>query len=494
MELSVTLDQLCARTIANRPDEPAIEFENQWIHWHDMQAVAEQVSNLIEASGAGENPKVAFVARNRPSALAAFLALLAKKCTVRMVYPFQSAESIATELGEIRPALVLASESDYADIIKDTLAEQNIAAIALNEMSANAVTGLEKTSVTDTYSQFPEVILLTSGTTGRPKQFPIDYGTLEKYFTGAAAQITGNKIETQAQLPMLLYFPVSNISGLYSTLPPLLNGFKIVLLDRFKLELWLDFVERYKPQYFGMPPAAFKMILDADVPLESFASLKSISAGAAPLDPAVQKAFEEKYNIPVLLSYGATEFGGPVAGMTFELWQEFGKQKLGSVGRAYTGMKLRVIDPNTGAELPAGTEGILEVVSMRIGPDWIRTSDLAIIDEDGFLFLKGRADGAIIRGGFKLVPAVIEEALLKNPDIAMVSVIGIPDQRLGQVPAAAIVLKPNVHGVTAKEIETDLRRHIPATYIPTTWKFIPELPRTPSMKVDMPAVRQLFAD
>jgi len=180
--------------------------------------------------------------------------------------------------------------------------------------------------------------------------------------------------------------------------------------------------------------------------------------------------------------------------MTPDLWKKWGKQKLGSVGRPLPGMKLRVIDPETEEELPPGQAGIVEVVSSRIGPNWIRTSDLGVIDVDDFLFLQGRADGAIMRGGFKILPSTVEQGLLMNPLIAMAAVVGVPDERLGQVPAAAIVLKPEEEGVTASEVEANLRKHIPATHIPTTWLFLEELPRTPSMKVDMPAVRRLFQD
>lgn len=137
------------------------------------------------------------------------------------------------------------------------------------------------------------------------------------------------------------------------------------------------------------------------MPPEDLASIRFVGSGAAPLHPTVQRAFEERYGIPVLLSYGATEFGGPITAMTPALHAQWGKAKFGSVGRPLSGVQLRVADPVTGPPLPLGKEGLLEVASPRIGPDWIRTADVAVIDADGFLFHCGRADGAIIRGGFK---------------------------------------------------------------------------------------------
>ena len=89
-------------------------------------------------------------------------------------------------------------------------------------------------------------------------------------------------------------------------------------------------------------------------------------------------------------------------------------------------------------------EGLLEVLAPRIQPDWIRTSDLGVIDEDGFLFLRGRADGAIMRGGFKVLPEAIERALLLHPAVAETAVVAVPDQRVGEVPGAAIRLDPGM--------------------------------------------------
>jgi acyl-coenzyme A synthetase/AMP-(fatty) acid ligase len=180
--------------------------------------------------------------------------------------------------------------------------------------------------------------------------------------------------------------------------------------------------------------------------------------------------------------------------MTPEMHAGFGEKKLGSVGKPFGGAQLRVVHPETGAEQPPGQEGLIEVISPKMGPDWIHTSDLGVIDEDGFIFLRGRADGAIMRGGFKLLPETIEQALLGHAAISAAAVVGIPDRRLGQVPAAAIQLKPGVSPPAVAELEAHLRELVLATHIPVRWKFLGELPKTVSMKVDRPALVQLFAD
>jgi acyl-coenzyme A synthetase/AMP-(fatty) acid ligase len=228
------------------------------------------------------------------------------------------------------------------------------------------------------------------------------------------------------------------------------------------------------------------------VPPEELSSLKFFSAGAAPLDPSTQKAFEDRYGIPILLSYGATEFGGPVCIMTPALYAECGPQKFGSVGRPIPGAQIRIVDSTTGEELSAGAEGTLEVISPRLEPQWIRTSDLGVIDADGFLFLKGRADSAIMRGGFKLLPETIERALLTHPSVAEAAVVGIKDRRLGQIPAAAVRFKPEGSSPSMEDLELHLRGQVPSTHIPAQWRQVPELPRNASMKIDRKGVSQLF--
>jgi acyl-coenzyme A synthetase/AMP-(fatty) acid ligase len=299
-------------------------------------------------------------------------------------------------------------------------------------------------------------------------------------------------VDLSSEPPLFSYYPLGNISGVYGLLPPLLRGHRVVLVERFSVEVWLRYLQRYRPERASLPPAGFQMVLDAAVPREELAGLRSIASGAAPLDPDVHRAFEARYEIPILLSYGATEFAGPVTSMTPELHARWGKAKLGSAGRPIAGARLRVVDPENGEVLAPGQEGILEVIAPRVGPEWIRTSDLAVVDADEFLFHRGRADGAIVRGGFKLLPETIERALLLHPAVATVAVVGLSDARLGQVPAAVVQFKLNAAEPSIDELERHLRGHVYATHIPVAWRVVEELPRTASFKVDRRAARDLF--
>jgi long-chain acyl-CoA synthetase len=500
-----SLETLSAAALQRPAAQPVIEFQGEWRTWGEIRRVAERLAALIDASGAPSHASIAFVARNRPSAIAALLGLIAQGRTICMLYAYQAGAALARDVERLRPTLLIAAQEDFSDELVAVLRAQGIAAIALSEMDASALPGLERSrAAAASPTAPPRIELLTSGTTGPPKRFAIGFDLIARHFVGSSlmqssAASSGGAGAASAGVagaaeppPFLLFMPLGNISGVYTTIPVLLKGQRAVLLERFTVRDWHRHVLRYRPQISGLPPAGVQMVLDADIPPADLACIRSIGTGAAPLDPTTHRAFEERYAIPILLSYGATEFAGPVTAMTADLHAQWGKQKFGSVGRPIAGAELRVIDPDSGQVLSPGQEGILEVMVPRMGPAWIRTSDIAVIDADGFMYHRGRADGAIMRGGFKILPESIERVLLLHEAISAVAVLGLPDRRLGQVPAAAIQLKPGVERPEVADLEAHLRRHVYATHVPAAWRIVEELPRTPSLKIDRPAVRRLF--
>ena len=492
-----SLQQLAMDALGRNPAWPAIEFEGEWLGWGDLRSLSDDIARLLGESGIRKDAPVAFIPRNRPSAIAALLSFLAHARNVQMIYGFQSPAGIARDIDRLKPAALIGGVEDLTEDVLAPLRAQGIATIGLDGMRASAVPGLEKATSAAADRAGPEkrqIEVFTSGTTGPPKQFAIAHDILARHHMRENRLPFLNEEESRRTPPFLLYYPVGNISGLYSIVPPILKGQRTILLDRFSIEAWRDYVVKHRPPNSGIPTSFFQVLLDADVPQEDLASLKVMGAGAAPLDPEVQRAFEDKYGIPIVVSYGATEFGGPVTALTLDDHARFGRAKLGTVGRPIAGAKLRVVDPETGGELPPGEEGLLEVVSPRIGPDWIRTADIGVIDGDGFVFHRGRADGAIVRGGFKILPETIETALKLHPAISQAVVVGIADKRLGQVPAAAIILRPGETGVDQAMLEQHLREHVMKTHIPVRWMFVEDYPRTVSAKIDRPAIARLFAE
>jgi acyl-coenzyme A synthetase/AMP-(fatty) acid ligase len=490
-----TLEELAAKALAREDTEPAIRFEGSWRSWGEVRHVAETVQHLVAMCGTPSRGWVLLIARNVPAVLAAFLGLVAKARNIRTVYSFQAPSAIAAEIAGLKPGVVVAAEQDFADEIRTAMRERGVAAIALCDMDASLLAGFERaTANIDAGAPVaPTIEFQTSGTTGPPKRFPVTYEMAHRHFVERIALSAAGE-NSHERPPALLYMSLGNLSGMMSSLPALVLGQRMLLSDRFNLDAWCDYVRTYRPAHSGLQPAAVQMLLDADVPREDLASLRSLIIGSAPLDPKVLRAFEARYGITILLAYGATEFCGTVASMTPALRETWGEKKFGSVGPAVAGVQLRIADAETGEVLPPGKQGVLEVYYERLRPDWIRTSDLGIIDEDGFLFIRGRADGAIIRGGFKLLPETIERGLLCHEAVSVVAVVGVADRRLGQVPAAAIQFAPGAKPPSLEELKAHLRRQVPATHIPVHWRFVDDLPRTSSMKVDRRAVARLFEE
>jgi acyl-CoA synthetase (AMP-forming)/AMP-acid ligase II len=151
-----------------------------------------------------------------------------------------------------------------------------------------------------------------------------------------------------------------------------------------------------------------------------------------------------------------------------------------------------VVDDD-GAPLGPDMSGLLEVKPGQLGPsaEWMRTTDMARIDADGFLWILGRADQAIIRGGFKVMPDDVRTALESHPAVEGAAVVGRPDDRLGETPVAMVELRePADVAMLVDYLLTRLARY----EIPTEIAIVEHIPRTPSGKADLGAVRQHFDD
>lgn len=478
--------ELCRKLLSFDPCGNAVQFEGEWRSWGWVQNLARQIGEHLASSGANHVP-VSFVARNHPAALAGLVGLITQDRTIRMIYAFQSPAAIAASITKLAsPALVL-MDRDLTPEVATAIEAADVTCITLSEDGATLVRRghIRANSSPD---PSPTIDILTSGTTGSPKQYPIAHAVFAHMMINQNTPV----LQQKSAPPFLMAFPFGNIAGLSMLIGSFLQGQPIMLLDRFSLDVWRDYVVRYRPASVGLPSAAIPMILNAKLSKDDLASVKYVTTGAAPLDVELQRAFQDTYGARILLVYGATEFGGPVTAMTPALDAEWGDTKLGSSGRALPGVKLRVRDQETGDILPADEIGLLEVVSPRIGTDWIRTSDLVRIDADGFLYCIGRADGAIMRGGFKILPETLEQVLRQHPAVAFAGVVGIEDRVLHQVPGAVIQFTPQTVRPDFAELEGHVRARLPSPYVPARWQVVETMPLNSAYKIDRAALRNLF--
>ena len=144
--------------------------------------------------------------------------------------------------------------------------------------------------------------------------------------------------------------------------------------------------------------------------------------------------------IAVLNCYGQTELGGEVVGWSAADWREFGATKLGAVGRPHAGVEVRVDDDGElWVRTPASRQSTAALGDRVDADGWVRTGDCGRVDDDGFVWIDGRVSDMVNRGGLKVFPAEVEEVLRAAPGVDDVAVVGVPDERLGEVPVAFVV-------------------------------------------------------
>ena len=333
--------------------------------------------------------------------------------------------------------------------------------------------------------------MLTSGTTGPPKRIDLTYDMLARSVIGRDFA-SAPPPATLRRGVAIVNAPLVHIGGVFRVLQCVCEGRPFALLDRFELHRWAEAVRRHRPAAVSLVPAALRTVLHSDLTREDLAGIRAVTSGTAPLSADDADAFTEKFGIPVLTSYAATEFGGGVAGWSLADYHSHWRDKRGSVGRATLGAELRVVDDD-GNPVGPDRPGLLEVRPGQLGPeaDWMRTTDLARIDADGFLWILGRADQAIIRGGFKVLPDDVRAALESHPAIQGAAVVGHRDDRLGETPVAMVELRaPTDPDDIAEFLHSRLARY----EIPSRIAIVDQIPRTPSGKADLDAVRQHFDD
>lgn len=471
-----------------QPEAPALEYDGQWVSWGQLRDMADRIGSLV---GSGDRqPQVGILLRNRPAQVAALLGVLQCGATVVVINPARGDERTKADVDQLGLPFIVGESDDLA-----MLGERSGTAVpSISDLAG----GLKAVAAGQAHTDCDvrpgvAVRMLTSGTTGPPKRVDLTYDMLAHSVLGPEDGRSPAPTELRRGVA-IVNSPLVHIGGVFRILQCVAEARPFVLLERFELNRWAQAVRTHRPRAVSLVPTALRMVLHSDLTREDLASIRAVTSGTAPLSAEDADAFTEKYGIPVLTSYAATEFGGGVAGWTLPDHQKYWRVKRGSVGCANPGAQLRVVSDD-GAPLGADQVGLLEVKPGQLGPSapWVRTTDMARIDADGFLWIIGRADQAIIRGGFKVLPDDVRAALESHPAVAGAAVVGRRDERLGETPAAMVELRGPV-AVDAGALADFLRTRLARYEIPTDIAIVDELPRTPSGKPDLSAVRRFFSD
>ena len=358
--MAIDVAQSLRQIVADTTGEKALAFAGAWRSWDWMRA---QCAAADEAAGTARN--VAPVARNRPQHVAVMASNLAAGRSTTMVHAAQSAEALARNIRALHCSAIFADKEDWSPQVLSAAAEIGASAIAVED-GPGCVRIVQQGSPRDDAEGLPDFAfsLLSSGTTGEPKSIPISWQSLNAAAGDAATTYAGSGA---IEAPILMLHPLGNVAGLSYVVPSLVRGQPIVLMERFAAREWASAVRQYRPARSALPPAALRMVLDAEIAPSDLASLTLIAVGGARLDPVLQELFEARHSIPVLTAYGATEFGGVIATWPLADYLRLGKSKRGSCGRAVANAEIRVIDPLSGALLGAGQQGFH--VFVAIGQD-----------------------------------------------------------------------------------------------------------------------------
>lgn len=335
----------------------------------------------------------------------------------------------------------------------------------------------------------PAVLLYTSGTTGQPKGAVLTHGNLTWNTFNVIADYDYTSEDVALQIS-----PMFHVASLgMGVLPVLLKGATLVLQERFTPGEVLRVVEEQGVTALSGVPTTFQMLTE-DPAWEStdLSTLSKLTCGGSAVPVRVMQAYEAR-GLAFSGGYGMTETSPGVTAVP----KERSLEKAGSSGPAHFFTGVRVADP-MGAVLPAGVDGEIQVKGPNVvsgywnRPDataeaftdegWFRSGDLGHLDEEGFLYVTGRLKDMIISGGENIYPIEVEQAVMEMPEIRSVAVVGVPDDRWGEVPKAVVVLAEGASS-SLEEVRAHLEGRVAAYKLPKHYAEVDEMPRTASGKI-----------
>ena len=457
---------------------------------------------MLADAGVKPGDRVAVQAEKSPAALALYLACLrAGAIFLPLNTAYTPAEldyflgDAGATLAVVDPVAVqgLAPVAERLDVVLMTLDARGVG--SLSRAAERAAEGFETVARGE---DDLSVILYTSGTTGRSKGAMLTHGNLLSNAATLAEAWGFTKDDV-----LLHALPIFHAHGLFVAANiSLLVGGRMIFLPKFDLEAVLEALPR-ATSMMGVPTFYTRLLDDARFSRELTAHMRLFTSGSAPLLPETHRAFEERTGHRILERYGMTETSmncsNPLSG----------DRRPGTVGPALPGVEVRVADPETGAVLPAGEPGVLEVrgpnvfkgywkmpekTAEEFRPDgFFITGDIATISEDGYVTIVGRAKDLVITGGYNVYPREVEEAIDALPGVLESAVFGVPHPDFGEGVVAAVVPEAGAE-VTGKDIVGALAGRLAKFKQPKRVIFVEALPRNTMGKVQKNLLRDAHGD
>ncbi|MEU6354370.1 fatty acid--CoA ligase family protein [Streptomyces sp. NPDC047072] len=478
MNIATLLDMAAA----GDPDRVAIGPRDSGMTCALLHRTAAGVAAVVRACGARE---LVFAGLNGPAfPVMLFGAALAGVPLVPVNYRL-SADALTSLLAHTEKPLVVADEAFTAGF--EGFDVRTPEALLKEALAVEPASGLEASP------DEPAVLLFTSGTTAAPKAAVLRHRHLSSYILQTVEFASADPSDA-----VLTSVPPYHVAGVGSVLSNLYAGRRMVHLGAFDPEAWLGLVRSEEVTSAMVVPTMLARIVEhLDGRPASVPTLRSLAYGGARMPGTVLEAALRAFpDTGFTNAYGLTETSSTIALLGPEdhraaLMSDDPavRARLGSAGRMVPGVEAEI----RGAQEP-GAPGELWVRGPQVSGEykgaaalldadgWFHTRDLAHFDDDGYLFVSGRADDTIIRGGENIAPAEIEDVLLRHAAVREAAVVGVPDEEWGERIAAFVVLHEGV-SVDAESLREWVRGRLRGSRTPDTVAFLSELPYTPTGKL-----------
>ncbi len=508
--------QVLERTAQRFPDRPALRFFGRRTTYRALLAAVEQFARGLAAAGVRPGDRVALVLPNAPQMVIAYYGALRAGAVVVPTNPLYTPREFGVQMRDAEPRVVVALDL-VVGRLKDEIGDATLVTTRIRDylppllgflqglrekapdMPATALP-LERVLAMGGAARLPgpaaadEVAVLqyTGGTTGVPKAAMLSHRNLVANAMQAEAWMPSYQAGQERVLAVLPFFHVFGMSVALNL--GILTGAEIDLVPRFNPEETAKEVRRFKPTLFPGAPAMYQAVADSPhVERWNIRSVRYCISGSAPLPAELQERFERLTGGVLVEGYGLTE-ASPVTHCN----PLRGERRSGTVGRTFPDTLQRILDPEDPTrELGPGEVGELAVKGPQVmlgyynqpaetaavlQDGWLRTGDLGTIDEDGFCRIVDRKKDLIIVSGFNVYPREVEEVLLRHPGVREAVVVGVPDERRGQMVRAVVVPWPD-RRPTEEELHAYCRERLAGYKTPRQFELREELPRTAIGKV-----------
>ncbi|MGW1051421.1 long-chain-fatty-acid--CoA ligase [Streptomyces sp. NPDC002521] len=484
------LAEFLVDTARRAPDSPALRLGTATTTYAELDRLSAQAAALLRTEGLRTGDRVALMLPNVPEFVVLYYAVLRAGGIVVPMNPLLKERETAYHLRDSGAVLLFEWHRAPGEGAAGAAAA-GVRHLAVEPAAFTVeLACLEpQFQVTTAAGDDIAVLLYTSGTTGRPKGAALTHAGLRHN-----TEVNVTEVQRLTSDDVIVgCLPLFHIFGQTCTMNvAVYSGASLTLVPRFEPGAVLDAIARDRATVFEGVPTMYAALLqhpgaaDTDV-----SSLRMCISGGASLPVEILHGFERRFGCMVLEGFGMSETS-PVVSFN----HPDRPRKPGSVGTPIRDVEVRLLDDN-GRDVAPGEVGELAVrgpnlmkgywhrpeeTAATVPDGWLRTGDMARRDEDGYLYIVDRKKDLIIRGGYNVYPREIEEVLHEHPAVALAAVLGVPDERLGEEVAAAVVLRPGAEADT-EELREFVRDRVAAYKYPRRLWLTDALPMGPSGKI-----------